>query len=85
MGGLGWGSMGNPRTPRKRAIEAEHQKPIRLVLLDLYYRQGLDQAAVARELGVPEGTVASWFVRERIQPATLAALKAVEMLEEIGA
>jgi hypothetical protein len=77
--------MGNVRTPRKRAVEAEYQRPIRLVLLDMYYVRGLDQAGIAGVLGVPEGTVASWFARERIQPATLAALKAVEMLEETGA
>lgn len=77
--------MGNVRTPRKRAVEAEFGRPLRLVLLQMYYVRRLDHAAIARELGVPEGTVASWFAREQIQPVTLAALKAVEMLEEVGA
>jgi hypothetical protein len=73
--------MGSIRAHRRREIETEYGLPLRLILLDLYYRRRLDQAAIGRQLGVPEGTVASWFLRFGIQPATLAALKAVEMLD----
>jgi hypothetical protein len=73
--------MGSIRTHRRREIEAEYGSPLRLILLHLYYRRGMDQASIARLLRVPEGTVASWFLREHIQPATLAAERAVEMLD----
>lgn len=61
------------RIPQRRRIEALYGKPLAQVLLDLAYRQGLTQLEIAARLGVPEGTVHSWFLREEIQAGQLAA------------
>lgn len=68
------------RGDQRRRIEEAKGQPLRAVLLDLTYRQGLSQAAIAKLLGVPVGTVASWFQRQGIQASQLAALKAKELL-----
>lgn len=70
----------NRRSDQRRRIERDHGQELWAVLLDLTYSQGLSQAQIAERLGVPVGTVASWFQREGIQASRLAALKAHEML-----
>lgn len=73
--------MSGIRLGHKARVEREWGLPLRLVLLQLAYQRGLDQIQIAEELGVAEGTVASWFVREGIQVKTLATEQAKRLLE----
>lgn len=43
-----------------RAIEAQEQRPMGLILKELYGKHG-NQTRVARELGVSQGTVSLWL------------------------
>jgi transposase len=68
------------RSQQRRRIEDDTGRPLRALLLDLSYRQGLSQLEIAERLGVPVGTVASWIQRQGIQAWQLAAERAEELL-----
>ena len=74
--------MGGKKTPRRTQVETRFGRPLRQILLDLAYRQGLAQQEIAELLEVPPGTVHSWFAREGLQQVRLAGQKAHEMLAE---
>ena len=70
---------------QKQRVEEDHRRPLWAVLLDLTYRHGLSQVEIGERLGVPTGTVASWFQREGIQASQLAEQKARELLDKLEA
>lgn len=76
-------SMRSIRLPQRQIVEDRYGRPLREVLLDLAYRQHLTQQEIAKRLGVPEGTIHSWFLRERIQAGQLALERASQLLEGV--
>jgi hypothetical protein len=63
-----------------RRVERVHGLPLRIVLLDLKYRQGVPVDEIADRLQVPLSTARSWFFREGISPGQLARQKALELI-----
>ena len=76
--------MAHTRLPQRQIIEERFGRPVREVLLELAYQRRLTQQEIAELLGIPEGTVHSWFLRERIQAGQLAEERAKQLLEEVG-
>lgn len=69
------------RPPQRQIVEDRYGRPVRELLLDLAYRKGMTQQQIAGFLEIPEGTVHSWFLRERIQALQLAQERAAQLLE----
>ena len=66
------------RSRRIDQLEARFKEPIDQLLRRLYYDEGLSQAEVAQYLKVPQGTIASWMIRLRINQRAMAEQAAKE-------
>lgn len=49
-----------PTPSKMRRIEAQEQRPIELILKELYIKHG-SQTQVARALGVSQSTISTWL------------------------
>lgn len=46
-----------------QAIEVQYQRPIMLILSELYQKHGGNQKVIGAELGVSQSTVSLWLMR----------------------
>ena len=65
----------------QRLVEARFKKPVRKLVHERYYGQGMSQAQVAKELGVSHMTIWHWM-KEWEWPARRFALLDIPPLEE---